>query len=65
MHIMTLILNDITRRFVVSFYVLDDTISIFEPKVPNAGIRGGTYLERTKVWKGGRAVILCVCQGLV
>jgi len=34
-------------RFVVSFHVLDSTISIFEPKVPN--VRGGTYLERTKV----------------
>ena len=38
-------------RFVVSFHVLDNTVSIFEPKVPNTGIRGGTYLERTKVRK--------------
>ncbi len=43
--------HDASRRFVVSFHVLDNTISIFEPKQPNSGIRGGTYLERTKVMR--------------
>jgi hypothetical protein len=41
------------RRFVLSFYPLDHTIGVFEPKQPNSGIKGGTFLERTKVWKAG------------
>lgn len=43
--------HDASRRFILSFHMLDGTISIFEPKVPNSGLQGGTYLERCKVWK--------------
>ena len=43
--------HDASRRFILSFHILDGTISIFEPKVPNSGLSGGTYLERCKVWK--------------
>ena len=43
--------HDASRRFIFSFHILDGTISIFEPKVPNSGLQGGTYLERCKVWK--------------
>ncbi|KAG1679156.1 hypothetical protein FOA52_000512 [Chlamydomonas sp. UWO 241] len=48
-----IISHDAARRFVLSFYPLDDTIAIFEPKRPNSGLMSGTYLERTKVWRAG------------
>lgn len=38
-----------SARFILSFFPLDDTIAIFEPKQPNSGLLGGTFLERTKV----------------
>lgn len=37
------------RRFVLSYFMADDTISIFEPPVKNTGIVGGRYLERRPV----------------
>ncbi len=41
-------------RFVVSHFLLDSTTAIFEPKRENSGMRGGMFLERTKVkrWDG-------------
>lgn len=38
-------------RFVLCFHVLDKTLSIWEPKRANSGIKGGTFLERIKVKK--------------
>jgi len=40
--------QDKSRRFVVSFYLADDTMSIFEPPQRNSGIGGGKFLERGK-----------------
>ncbi|KAL7752218.1 hypothetical protein RI367_002263 [Sorochytrium milnesiophthora] len=40
---------DRERRFVVSYFIADDTFSIFEPYQRNSGIVGGKFLERTKV----------------
>ena len=37
------------RRFVLSYFMADDTLSIFEPPLRNSGIIGGKYLERSKV----------------
>lgn len=42
-----------TRRFVVSYFLLNQTISIFEPRQDNTGLAGGKFLERVKVKKDG------------
>ena len=35
------------RRFVVTFHVVDGTVSVYEPPVRNSGVLGGKFLERT------------------
>lgn len=40
--------EDLDRRFIVSFFLADDTISIFEPAQKNSGIMEGKFLERRK-----------------
>ena len=40
--------EDVDRRFVIAFYLSDDTISIFEPAQKNSGIMEGKFLERNK-----------------
>lgn len=42
---------DLARRFVVSYFTMDDTMLIFEPPVRNNGIGGGKFLERQKIFK--------------
>jgi len=42
---------DKDRRFILSYFVADDTISVFEPPVRNSGIIGGKFLERQKVYQ--------------
>lgn len=39
-------IQDIPRRFVIACYLVDDTVSIFEPPQRNSGIIGGKFLER-------------------
>lgn len=41
-------IQDIPRRFVIACYLVDDTVSIFEPPQRNSGIIGGKFLERGK-----------------
>ncbi|MEW5310499.1 MAG: hypothetical protein WDW38_002293 [Sanguina aurantia] len=50
--------HDAQRRFVISYHLLDQTLSVWEPPQANSGMKGGTFLERTKVKKegGGGAV---------
>jgi hypothetical protein len=51
--------EDFDRKFVISFYLSDDTISIFEPAQKNSGIMEGKFLERRKyknVDKGGEFI---------
>ncbi|XP_036023862.1 EF-hand domain-containing protein 1 isoform X2 [Onychomys torridus] len=43
--------EDKNRRFVFSYFLATDMISIFEPPVRNSGIIGGKFLGRTKVVK--------------
>ena len=43
--------EDVDRRFIISFYLADDTISIFEPAQKNSGIIEGPFLERRKYKK--------------
>lgn len=40
--------EDLERRFIVSFFLADDTISIFEPVMKNSGVMDGKFLERRK-----------------
>ncbi|KAJ3010797.1 EF-hand domain-containing member C2 [Thoreauomyces humboldtii] len=42
---------DKDRRFVVSLYVADDTVSVFEPKSRNTGLVGGKFLEKSRIRK--------------
>lgn len=37
---------DTARQFVLSYFLADDTLSVFEPPVRNSGIVGGRFLER-------------------
>ncbi|KXZ51864.1 hypothetical protein GPECTOR_11g300 [Gonium pectorale] len=41
--------HDADRRFIVSFHLLDRTLSVWEPRRPNSGLDGGTFLERNRV----------------
>jgi hypothetical protein len=41
--------DDSKRRFVISFYMVDQTIGIYEPPVSNSGFLGGKFLERQRV----------------
>ncbi|XP_032698363.1 EF-hand domain-containing family member C2 isoform X1 [Lontra canadensis] len=47
---------DVDRLFVISYFLSDDTISIFEPIESNSGITGGKFLKRTRVKKPGQEV---------
>lgn len=43
--------EDEGRRFIISYRLSDDMITIYEPQVRNSGIIGGKFLERTRVAK--------------
>ncbi|ELU05830.1 hypothetical protein CAPTEDRAFT_167243 [Capitella teleta] len=45
--------EDKGRRFIISYRLSDDMITIYEPPVKNSGIIGGKFLERTRVSKPG------------
>ena len=47
---------DKSRRFIVSFYLSDDTIAVFEPPQRNSGVLGGKYLERGAVKLPGQEI---------
>ncbi|XP_007934335.1 EF-hand domain-containing protein 1 [Orycteropus afer afer] len=48
--------EDKNRRFIFSYFLATDMISIFEPPVRNSGIIGGKYLGRTRVVKPNSSV---------
>jgi len=45
--------EDKGRRFIISYMLADDMLTIYEPPVRNSGIIGGRFLERTRVAKPG------------
>ncbi|CAJ1078908.1 EF-hand domain-containing family member C2 [Xyrichtys novacula] len=45
---------DTTRVFVISFYLSDDSISVFERPTKNSGGLGGKFLKRGRVKKPGQ-----------
>uniref|UniRef100_UPI0037E71C01 EF-hand domain-containing protein 1 n=1 Tax=Semicossyphus pulcher TaxID=241346 RepID=UPI0037E71C01 len=48
--------DDEGRRFVLSYYLCDDMISIFEKPTRNSGIIAGKFLEKTRIPKPGSTV---------
>ncbi|KAJ6667654.1 hypothetical protein lerEdw1_016775 [Lerista edwardsae] len=42
------------RKFLIAYFLSDDTISVFEPPQRNTGIIGGKFLERGRVKKPGQ-----------
>nr|KAG5693048.1 hypothetical protein BaRGS_028808 [Batillaria attramentaria] len=42
---------DKDRRFIISYFLSDDTILVFEPPVRNSGIIGGKFMERGRIKK--------------
>lgn len=40
--------EDVDRRFIISYYLADDTLGIFEPEQKNSGIQPGKFLEKRK-----------------
>ena len=47
--------EDQERDFLVSYYIADDTITVYEPPVRNSGHMGGKFMERNRPRKGGHA----------
>ena len=41
--------DDKRRKFVVSFYLFDQTMAIYEEQVPNSGFRAGKFLNKMRV----------------
>lgn len=42
-----------TRRFVINYYMSDDTIQVFESEHPNSGLPKGIFIFRKRVKKPG------------
>ncbi|KAK3754025.1 hypothetical protein QZH41_020312, partial [Actinostola sp. cb2023] len=42
---------DMDRRFIISYFLSDDTLLVFEPPQRNSGILGGKFLERRRIKK--------------
>ncbi|XP_020851710.1 EF-hand domain-containing family member C2 [Phascolarctos cinereus] len=45
---------DKDRRFIISYYLSDDTLSVYEPRMRNSGVLGGKFLERGRIKKPGQ-----------
>ncbi|NXL33731.1 EFHC2 protein, partial [Glaucidium brasilianum] len=45
---------DKDRKFIISYFLSDDTISVFEHTEQNTGILGGKFLERGRIKKPGQ-----------
>jgi hypothetical protein len=64
-------IDDVNRRFVISFYLVDGTVKVQEPPIRNSGFVGGLFLSRrelkdpdgeffdeTNLWVGNELQIL-------
>merc|ERR1711865_875648 len=45
------------RKFIVRYFLSDDTVEVFEPPVRNSGILGGKFMKRCKVHTPEGAVL--------
>jgi EF-hand domain-containing protein 1 len=43
--------QDPTREFVLTYFLEDDTLAVFEPRVKNSGVAGGRFLDRGRFRK--------------
>jgi hypothetical protein len=41
--------DDLLRKFVISFYLYDHTVAIYEEKVQNSGFRHGQFLRKSRL----------------
>ncbi|XP_055987186.1 EF-hand domain-containing family member C2 isoform X1 [Sorex fumeus] len=48
--------TEINRMFVISYFLGDDTLSVFEPILKNSGYAGGLFLKRSRVKRPGQEV---------
>ncbi|KAJ1438820.1 hypothetical protein B484DRAFT_444336 [Ochromonadaceae sp. CCMP2298] len=46
--------DDSARRFVISYYLLDNTLKIVEPPIQNSGFVGGVFLSRREIKKADK-----------
>ena len=44
----TEIKEDIERRFIITYFLHDDNVLVYEPEVRNSGIKGGKFLEKAR-----------------
>lgn len=51
--------TDKTRTFVISYFLADNSMQIFEPPVRNSGIVSGKFLERQEVKKADGSLYKC------
>ncbi|XP_006902140.1 PREDICTED: EF-hand domain-containing family member C2-like [Elephantulus edwardii] len=47
---------DLDRMFIISYFLSDDTISVFELTERNSGLTGGKFLQRVRVKRPGQEV---------
>ncbi|XP_029458980.1 EF-hand domain-containing family member C2 [Rhinatrema bivittatum] len=45
---------DKDRKFIISYFLSDDTIQVYEPPQRNSGVIGGKFLERIRIMKPGQ-----------
>ncbi|XP_034429183.1 EF-hand domain-containing family member C2 [Hippoglossus hippoglossus] len=45
---------DSERLFIIAFFLIDDSINVYEPQQRNSGVLGGRFLERVRVKKPGQ-----------
>jgi len=53
--------DDHKRRFVISFFMGDGTLSLYEPPIQNSGFMGGKFLERQRVIRHKSKTVPCLC----
>ena len=41
--------TDVDRKFIISYYIRDFTVAVYEAPVRNSGIMGGQLLKRSRV----------------
>merc|ERR1711865_16864 len=54
--------EDRERLFIISYYMADDTITVYEPPARNSGIMGGKWMERCRVKMPGSSQFYTAAQ---
>ena len=40
--------TDVDRKFIISYYIRDFTLAVYEPPMRNSGVIGGQFLKRQR-----------------